>query len=152
MHPIIENYLQQHNAKERKALDKKKKALLDRLNLYEKEYCTDNQLREQYPYAEWDDALCDEKRFRKIYPEFTDEEYEMVKATLAPPEPEKNGVSVALKVLAIVQFVAGFILSIAFSESSVMVGVWLGSGFVSGLTTLALGEIVRLLHEINQKK
>ena len=68
-----------------------------------------------------------------------------------------NSVAGLLKVIAIITYVGAFILGIVFGKDNwgdfyfgVALIYW-AAGFVSGSMFLGFAEIVRLLHEINQK-
>lgn len=71
---------------------------------------------------------------------------------------ETNSIAALLKVIAIITYVGAFILGIALGRDNwgdfyfeVALIYW-AVGFVSGSMFLGFSEIVRLLHEINQKK
>lgn len=65
-----------------------------------------------------------------------------------------NGVAGAIKAIAVLVYIGGFFLGLSlsdvFSTGGLLIGVIIG--FCSGTMLLGFAEIIRLLHEINQKK
>ena len=66
---------------------------------------------------------------------------------------EKNGVAGVLKGAAIIIFIGALLCGIFWGIYSGAIGLirWWGVGLISGAALLGLSEIIRLLHEINQK-
>ena len=69
----------------------------------------------------------------------------------------KNRVAFILKAMAVITYVCAFICGIAFGSDrgdfyfGIAIIYW-AAGFISGSMMLGFSEIIRLLHEINQKK
>lgn len=78
-----------------------------------------------------------------------------VSGDLSKVKPGKNPVAQILKVCAVVIYVfaavSGLIETINYDGISFLLRGWV-IGFMAGTLLLGLSEIIRLLHEINQKK
>ena len=64
----------------------------------------------------------------------------------------ENKIAKLLKIIANIVYVAAFFVGLIrlFSGDGFVIPIWLG-GFISGTVFLGFSEIIRLLHEINQK-
>lgn len=99
------------------------------------------------------------KYINKVPLPVTKEEWEQIKkyAEKNEAKPEKSSVASLLKILAIVVYVSGFLLGFARGKdlygdfSFIMVLTYWILGLFSGTMLLGFSEVVRLLHEINQK-
>lgn len=97
--------------------------------------------------------------FRKIPLDVTAEEWERIRAYAGEEDdaeedvPEHNGVASLLKGLAVVvyifAFIAGFVMGKDLTFGITLI-CWV-AGLFSGTMLLGFSEMVRLLHEINQK-
>ena len=78
-----------------------------------------------------------------------------VSGDLSKVKPGKNPVAQILKVCAVVIYVfaavVGFREAVSYDGISFLLRDWV-IGFMTGTLLLGLSEIIRLLHEINQKK
>ena len=64
----------------------------------------------------------------------------------------KNGVAEAVKAIAILVYIAGALMGVVLADyapAGLLIGLL--TGFFSGTMLLGFSEIIRLLHEINQK-
>lgn len=76
-----------------------------------------------------------------------------VSAKASTSSATSNRVAEAIKVIAILVYIGGALVGVSLAGYS-MVGLLIGlvSGFFYGTMLLGFAEIIRLLHEINQKK
>ncbi len=168
MNEKVEEFLREKNRAKREAYEKQKEKTLIDLGLYEREYSDSDYPSEEYPFAEWDEFLHENRYYKIVNLDVSDEDYEKIlKSTRIPVKASVNNVAVALKVVAGLIFLAGFILGIVggneagevasyFSadepEFSFTVAlVYWGVTLLGGMFFLALGEITDILHEIKNK-
>ena len=129
--------------------------------LYEKEYSEKNYYSDEFPNYEWDAVNSIQKYYKKVPIQLTDEECEKFKkiyhnSALKP----KNSIAVALRIIAWIIFIGGFIAGIfianiqigAYHEFSFVIALtyWVGA-LVSGIIFLGFAEIIKLLNDIKNK-
>ena len=145
-------------SKQNKILDAKKAKFLETLRIYDKEYApSEDEVENEY-------YLFDEKEkrhYKNIPAKLTDEEYQQVLQAhnaVVKTEHEKNGTSITLKVVAYLIWCIGMLAALAVSSdengnsfNAKVLLTYLTISIVSGLIFWALGEIIRLLNEINNK-
>ena len=150
MHEKVAQYLEEKRSAEEAKKTAEKKNLLFSLGLYDKVYSdtTDG------GFKRYDSS--NGKYYKNIVADVTDEEYEEIKKYALQGQPvreevESNGVATALKVIAIVVCIIGFLAGIAFVETFIItLACWIGT-FISGMMFLGFAEIIKLLHSINNK-
>lgn len=75
-----------------------------------------------------------------------------VSAEASTSSATSNRVAEAIKVIAILVYIGGVLVGVGLAGYSTAVLIGLVSGFFYGTMLLGFAEIIRLLHEINQKK
>ena len=149
MNVKVSNFLENERKKEINNAKKEKKRLLIDLGLYEKEFS--DSYKPGFSYYD-----SDSKKYYKIVPvDVTDEEYEEIKHySQSKVEDTKcaNPIARTLKIIAIIEFIVGFIFGLFLISKSFLLTVtcWLAI-FVSGVTFIGFGEIINLLDEIKDK-
>lgn len=163
MHPIVKEFLDQRAEEKNAVLNKKKRELLDELELYEKVYSDSNRRSKEYPEYEYDENG-HTHYYRREYFEISDEEYaELLKySEYRGHYTSGNGIATVFKVLAIIIFIIGFIAGIVmgnqagksvinsnFSLPAALI-CW-AAGFVSAMMFMGFGEIIQLLTDLKNK-
>ena len=126
------------------------------LGLYDKEYAPNDNEYTNEEYPNYDENTG--RWFKANAVDVTEEEFELIVKACEKKditvETGSNGVAGMLKSIAITTYILGLIagLIVGFSSESVtpLIAIW-GSAFISGTIFLGFGEIIRLLHEINNK-
>lgn len=175
MNKILEVYLNQKKAAKSAAETRRKHNILIEEGLYTKVYApenaTDEELKE-YPYYDTAYYKCvpievTDEEFEEVlkYRKISDNEEKNLKEIEQDDEPDNyNGVAVCFVVFAVLTFVGGFILGIVMgaegassyygSDSDFNFGLaiayWVAS-FVSGMTFIAIAEVLKLLTAIKNK-
>ena len=146
--------------------ESKQKALID-LGLFEKVYSPDNKYSNEFFLSEWDSTNQITKYYKKVAIEITDEEYQEVKKYSKEVPAENNAVAVALKIIACIIFIGGFIAGIVLGTVEVEKGyyytytdtefsfaiafIYWCISLISGTVFLGFAEIIRLLDAIKRK-
>ena len=156
MHEVVEKYLAEKRQEEFIKKEKCKSEKLLSLGLYVREYSRNTSYTSEYPDYAWNAETQTRRYYRKVPIKVTDEEYEeILKYSNTKVTEERNGVATALKGIAVIIYIIGFIVGIFFAaevkEITLIIVYWLVA-FVNGTIFLGLGEIVSLLHKINNKK
>lgn len=166
MHELLKKYIENKEIQKREKLEKEKKQFLLDRNLVEKNYSPDNKYSDDYPYYDYDEELKDYRYYNESEISITDEEYELLRSY---EDEEKcngnNAIAFALKVIACIIFVCGFIGGFVWGTQEISLGshysktefsftialtCWLTS-FVSGIFVLGFAEVISLLQRILQK-
>lgn len=164
MNKRVQEYLDQ-KAKERDEQRRKKKEALLELGLFEKEYYDPEYPDENhdYPECELDEATGEPISYRRVPVEVTDAEYEQILQYQECSSPTRNTIALALKGIAWLVFIGGFILGIAlsivpgehyYSRSEFSFGtamIYWGVSLVSGIFCLGFAEIIQLLTDLKNK-
>ncbi len=163
----VEAFLRKKRKASAKQYETEKKAVLDELGLYVKEYSPDNKYSEEFSLYDRDENR-ETKYYKKVYCDVTDEEYQEIKKYSKRKEDIKtNSVAKALTVIAWFVYISGFIAGIALGTVEVERGTyytytdtefsftiafiyWCVS-FVSGTIFLGFAEIIKLLDAIEKK-
>ena len=106
MHPKVEEFLKEKRqqeaaakaeaekkAQEQAALERTKliKRVANRLSLYDKEYAPENaSYSEEYPHYEYDEKTNDTRYYKRVYPELSDEELQLLLPYTDIEEPEET--------------------------------------------------------------
>lgn len=159
MNPMVENIINARNNEKRAAYEKEKNEFLLKNGIFEKVYSSTNEYSSEFPESEWDSASGEYKYYAKKPIEITDEEYEMLLDSGEKPAKRSNKIAGFLRGLAILLYICGGLtalicLMFAFDgdEELLIIGLSaLGSAIFAGLPFHGLSEIIRLLHEINNK-
>lgn len=164
MNAKLQEYLSLNSQKIHTHNQKVREENLIDAGLFEKEYNPDGGWTPEY--CDVDNG--DDKYFKKIAIQLTDEEYaEFEKSYLASKqklsknEKQRNTMSTVLQVIACLIFVIGFIMGIvmgteqnSYYDSEFSIGVafiyWFTS-FFGGLSFLTFAEILKLLQDIKNK-
>ncbi len=165
MHESVKNYIY--------GTEEEKTAFLLKVGLYEKVYTPDGVDPDLSEYPFVDESTSEKKRYKKVALPVTDEEYkEIQKAyqrkkqlgenTSAGETQNNNTLATAFGVIGIIIFSVGFVLGLLFSNPNdivnnrdavaitTMLNTWAGY-FQAGMIFIGLGEIIKLLHNINKK-
>ena len=147
MHEMVESFLKQKKSEE---TVRKNKHLID-LGLYEKVYSNSTTYSDEFPYPEEDEKGAIINYYKKVAIDITDEEYAEIKKHSFTYSSQKNGVAVALTVIAWVLYIVGFAGGIILAgEATAALTYWFGA-LISGTTFLGFAEIVKLLNDIKNK-
>ena len=174
MNEKLQRFLKAQEEAKQKNYDANKRQILCKLKLVDQIYSPVDQYTTEFPLSVWD-AKEQKYRYYKEEPiQITDEEFEEVRKYYNPKkhdcldtESDDNGIATALTVIAWIIFICGFILGIIlgadvaetsryFSDSSSEFSIstalitWAVS-FISGIAFLGFAEIIKLLHDINNK-
>ena len=173
MHQSVQNYLNKKENESKARQLKEKNDLLIKLGLYEKEYSADGRYSYMYKEREWDSQSDTHRYFRKVPVEVSDSEYEEILKyqkldTDSTDVSYTNTISTALKVIAWIIFIGGFISGIALGNVEVVKGVYYtytetefsfahaftywAISFISGMSFLGFAEIIKLLTDIKHKR
>lgn len=157
-----------------------KRAFMDKAGIWKKVFeDADDQAangeKQEYPYGEYDGDKW--KRYRRVYPELTEEEFAAMKQAQDRVDEAKHdekeekssgssGLATFLKVLAFVLFIGAFIAGIALANKEVSVGtyythtekkfdlgtaiIYWGIGLFSGSVMLGFASIVENLNHQTQ--
>ena len=152
MHPKAEQYIATA-----------KQDFLMREGLTQKAYSPFDHYTDGYPESYYDKKTDKVYYYKTVPISVTDEEFEQLKEASkyggTQKEENSNGVSVALKVIAWIIFIGGFIIGIVLGDESgsrnefdfvAALSCW-ATTFVSGIIFLGFAEIIRLLHDIKHK-
>lgn len=169
MHQLLNDYFLNKEKEQNKLLEKEKEKLLLSEGLFEKVYSNTNNYDPEYPESEWDNYTQSVKYFKKVPIEITDNEYEQLKnfSKLEQKKETNNSVALALKIIAWIIMICGFISGIVlgnvevtggyyhtytYTEFSLTIALtyWAVS-LISGIFILGFSEIIKLLNAINNK-
>lgn len=160
MHEKLREYFAKAEEKENKLTEQE----LISAGLYEKEYSDKTEYSNEYPNIEWDNETNEQKYYKKVPIQLTDEECEKFKkiyysSALKPTNP----VATALTIIAWIIYIGGFIAGISFANVevgtyysyeefsfAVALTYWAVS-LISGTMFLGFAEIIKLLHDIKNK-
>ena len=149
MNTLVEEFLK----KQAKESEKKKKALLDDLGLYEKEYSPDNKQSAEYPESEWDDNNST-RYFKKVPIDISDKEFsEVLKyQCLTQATNKESTIAILFKAIAFIIFliceIVWFVTTICDGDFECNVLFW----SVVAINFFVLGEILQLLRNRKNKK
>ena len=175
MSQAVQDFIDQMKVEYAKARIEEKKALVDRVGLYEKEFYDKKTVKDQgkrkaeiekeYPFVTYESGV--QQRYKKIYPELTNEEYETVKTLQesidkVQQNKQKNeskkvsstgsGIATALTLFAIVLYFGAFIAGIVMGNADSIRGFNLGSAIIywmagafSGTLLLGFASVVENL-------
>lgn len=147
MNPMLSDYLRNKKFHSKELSDAKKTQILLQEGLYTKEYS--NEYSSEYSFSDGDGQY-----YKRIPIEVTDEEFqEILKYVETPNEHDNNKFGTAMKVVAILIFIAGFILGIVLGNQEFgfnfgITAIYWGSFFASGMFFLGISEIIELLNDI----
>lgn len=147
----IEEAIKELNAKKEAEDQKKRAALLMRLDICDREYNPDARGYTR-AYPNWENG----KYFKKIPLEVTDEEYAQICELVEEEVPtvKSPNIVAVLKVFAYIVFFVGFIMGIILGfalDNIIVLFSYLIIAGILGTVLFALAEIVSLLSEINSK-
>lgn len=156
MNRIVEEYIKKQNEIANKEKNEKRAEFLEELGLFEKIYSENTKYTDEYPSKETDEESEHYGKYYKAVPlEISDEEYAEIEKAYElnnDPKTDEDGVSVALKCIAIFIFVVGGVLSLFAFTADIFTGVAaMFSVFVSGMTFLGFSRIIKLLYDIKNK-
>ena len=162
----IKAYLEEKSAKKAAAEKERRAKILLREGLFTKEELPERPESLTDDYGGFESERDEQGNvlihyFRKVPLEVSDEEWEQIEkyAEVKDKDEEKDssGVASLLKGLAVVVYLLGFILGIAMGKTllgdfsfGIMLVYWI-AGLFAGTLLLGFSEVIRLLHEINQK-
>jgi len=164
MHRLLIEYFTKKGQEE----EKERNEVLISEGLYVKRYSEKTGYSNEYPYSEWDENRKEMRYFKKVPIYVTDEEYEhILRARQKSKSANKtNMVANTLAAMAWIIFIVGFIVGIVSGteefkdiygetldtkfEFMVALKYWI-EYFIYGILVLALAEIIKLLHSINNK-
>lgn len=156
MHPKVEAYIQEKEAKRRAVYEAKKQAFLMEEGLSEFVANPDQNIgyTNEYPCQQADPETGKNLYGKKIPLEITDEEYELLRAAAGKKDPcGINRVANVLEWIAwIVYIVVGLAAFVMLASGVLALAlIYLVSGLISGTIFLGFAEIIKLLHQINGK-
>ena len=119
-----------------------------------------------YPFSGYDSNTGNYYYYKHVAVDCTDEEYEEMLNLTEKSSPRENVVAKAMFVIAIVVFAVGFVAGIAsgmtapfngtvdYEELAIMCNIFVAwfDAFVAGSIFLGLSEIIKLLHNKNNKE
>ncbi len=172
MEPVVNQYLHNKQVKIAQLKEAKKREFLIKEGLCYKAYS--DKRSAEYPEYDWEK----EKYFKYVVYDVSDSEYEELLAAYNAQQqaeaegknsfhPEKkNGVAILLQVIAVVTYLAFFILGLVVGDESsagemysysndfdvVSMFIYWITGFITGTFTLGFAEIIKLLEIIKNKK
>ncbi len=144
----------------------------------EKEYTDCKHYDPEYPEFEYDKETGEGKRFRYVAIDMPDVEYmrlrskfgeekkqptvfdnakttdttNLTNVTSAQNTATSNAVAGALKAISVITYICGILAGLILLGDDVFSGlILIISGFISGSMFLGFAEIIKLLHEINEK-
>lgn len=156
MHPVGEKYVA-----------KARHDFLMREGLTERQYSPYTHYTEEFPECQYDSKTDVTVYYRNVPIAVTEEEFwrlrEASKYGKTEKEETSNGVSIALKVIAWIIFVGGFIIGLVLGAEGgssygsrnefdfvAAVSSW-ATAFVSGIIFLGFAEIIKLLNDIKNR-
>ena len=160
MHPLLAKFFNEKENEQRKKDYAKRTELLISNGLCEKIYSQDNVYSPEFQHFD-----SEANRWYRLQPiEVTDEELERIKkysTVVEYSEKPSNGVATAIRVIAVITFILGFIVGIAagmvdvgYRDTefyfSVALTYWVVTA-VSGIMLLGFAEIISLLNDIKNK-
>lgn len=168
MHQLLSDYIIKKEKEQKALLDKEKEKLLLSEGLFEKVYSDKDYYDPEYPESEWDNENQSAKYFKKVPIEITDSEYEILKNfSKSEEKKENNAVALALKVIAWIIMIGGFIAGIVLGNVEVTKGYYYtytdtefsftialtywAVSLISGIFILGFSEIIKLLNAIKNK-
>ena len=147
MNEKVQNFIEQKNKEVMEAKNKEKEDFLDRYGLYTAVYSEEKpsayafteEEKKEYPFIKWDNGKA--IRYKKVYDEITDEEYEAMKKAEEPVLDEHNdeenysSIAMVLNIMGVVVYLTAFVLGIVLGNQTV-------SGYYSSHTEFNLGIAV----------
>lgn len=167
MNEKVKEFLDELKSEETNELREKKREILSKLEIFEKEYSPDDTYSDEYCEVEKLDES-DIKYYKKVYPEISDEEYEALKKELEKRNPPKKPFIVRALIIFAWVYLAVSVVSTAFttisyiaqySEYSSQIMPQLLPSLISGLisaavrwiTFMAYAKVIELLYDIKNK-
>ncbi len=172
MNEKVKAFLNEKVAEERKKYEEEKKKKLLELGLCEKVYSEDDAYSAEFPCREYDSVTSKSRWYKRAPISISDEEYEEIrKYSIRTGDEdvsdEDNPIARALKMIAWVIFIGGFVAGIFLGNVEVMKGVhyqytdtefsfaiafsyWC-IALISGTMFLGFAEIIKLLEDIKNK-
>lgn len=150
MNPAVEKLISEREADKRREYEAAKAELAQKLLLddcWEKEYAPEGSDGKDYPFeeAQPDGSL---RRWKKVSVKLTDEEFERLMDYYPGTwHPNASGVFVVLKIAAWILLALGFVVGFIADTYGEL---YMACGVVLCLLFLALSEIVKKLHSIEQ--
>ena len=155
MNPMLSDYLRNKKYHSKELSDAKKNQILIQEGLFTKEYS--NEYSGEYSFSDGNGQY-----YKRVPIEVTDEEFqEIMKYVETTNEHDNNKIGTAMKVVAILIFIAGFILGIVFGNQEIetyystrteynfgITAIYWVIFFVSGMFFLGISEIIELLNDI----
>ncbi|MBO6140457.1 MAG: hypothetical protein J6O40_01575 [Ruminococcus sp.] len=152
MNIYVDKYIKKNN----KILVENKAAFLDSIGIHDREYApSEDSVGTDYPHLDKETN----KHYKTVPATLTEEEYEEVLKSykaVKKAENQKNSSSYVLKLCAFLIWLGGFCIVGVLSNDekksdSSLIITYIIIAFVCGMFFWALGEIIRLLNEINNK-
>ncbi len=164
MNERVKEFLEKKQVSREAIKQKNRNEFLISVGLCDKIYSPKGNKTKEYCYEEFDANSAHYRYYSLIPINVTDEEFEQVKEAVEEETKEKsvlksakkvrtNGISIALKVIAIVVYsLAFFVGCIAGGEQFwISLACWVG-GCISGTLFLGFSEIIELLTDIKSNK
>lgn len=151
----VQNYIDKKKELLKKQHTEFKNKKIIEWNLYEKIYTDTNDNSDEIHYSEWDEEKhCTVYYIRKPY-DISDEQFEEIEKLnneLNAPALSKNNVATGIKIIAIIIYIIGFFAGLVFIGDEFIISVWYWIGsLITGTFILGFSEVIKLLHEINNK-
>lgn len=156
MNERLKDFLDTKKDAEKKVYEARKNKVLLELGLFEKIYSEEEKYSKEFPESEYDNENSKTRWYKKEPISISDEEYELVKKYSTSSESHNSKVSTCLMLIAILVYLAGFILGCVLGvdrwgdPTAMMLVYWLVA-FATGTVYLGLAEIIDLLTEIKNK-
>lgn len=167
MNQRVQEFINQQKIQAEYNKNMEKAKVLNDLGLYYKEYSENPAWSEEYPDYEYDQETKEDRYFKKIPINVTDEEYEEIlkyckQSDNTTPVNKENkvakvftGIAYAIFIIgAIFGFATGYtkdILDDTYSFSFAIAIAWWGVSFIGGMFMLGFAEIIKLLNAIKNK-